>query len=91
MIRWEMKGKDDKCPIKFNGVPYIWIGSQDYHCHQGKDKNIRSKQNYKAKRAKLLMQDHSAHVTMRRATQPIKKMECPVKFAAKKLINLPKV
>ena len=83
-----MCGKDDKLPLTFTGVPYIWLGRQDYHCHQGKDKHLKAKESYAGKQASLIKQDH-AFVKIRRATQPSKKLDCPVKFSAKKLFLFP--
>ena len=35
LIRWEMNAKDDRLPLRFNGVPYIWMGElvqEKYFC-----------------------------------------------------------
>ena len=88
MIRWEMSAKDDKLPLKFSGVPYIWLGKQDYHCHQGRDKHKTGKASYIEKQKREILNEHS-HVKTRKSTQPSKKMDCPVKFSTKKIFTFP--
>ena len=85
-ICWEKHGKNDKFPIHFDGVPYIFLGNGDYQCHQRRDRNITKKQKCKETR-KVLGRgiDHTQHIKTRKLSQPSKKLYFPVQFSVKKL------
>ena len=67
---------------------YLFSGKQEYHCHQGRDKHKKAKNNYLQKQTKRILHEHS-HIKTRKSTQPTKKMNCPVKFTVKKIITFP--
>ena len=89
-ICWEKHGKNDKFPIHFDGVPYIFLGNGDYQCHQRRDRNITKKQKCKETR-KVLGRgiDHTQHIKTRKLSQPSKKLYFPVQFSVKKLYRFP--
>ena len=71
-ICWE--NQKGEYPIKFDGIPYIWLGSCEYQCHQGKDKNVIIKQKYRLKQQEKLCSDHPEAVQTRKLAQPSKKV-----------------
>lgn len=88
-ICWERNAKNDHFPIEFNGTPYIFLGTREYHCHQGSDKNLSVKQKYVNKKMNLARGDHVQHIKSRKLAQPSKKLDCPVYFTVKKLFCFP--
>ena len=60
------------------------LGKQEYFCHQGKDYNKGEKDKYIEKKIIALRQDH-IFTKSSKYTQPIKKLECPVKLCVKKI------
>ena len=63
------------------------LGKQEYFCHQGKDYNKGEKDKYIEKKIIALRQDH-IFTKSSKYTQPIKKLECPVKLCVKKFTGL---
>uniref|UniRef100_A0A7M5V8W2 Uncharacterized protein n=1 Tax=Clytia hemisphaerica TaxID=252671 RepID=A0A7M5V8W2_9CNID len=93
-VRWEMNQRNDKLPLKSTGTPYIWVGTKNYICHQGKDKNIRRKEKLKGQAAANFASkgDHPQCSKVRRNIRPTKKKHCSVSFVVKKLflfLNMP--
>ena len=88
-ISWEHNAKDDAFPLVFDGIPYVWLGRRQYQCHQGKDKAVKQKANYKQSIRSKLISDHCSSVKTRKLTQPTKKLNCPVTFHAKKIFKFP--
>ncbi|XP_066924314.1 uncharacterized protein [Clytia hemisphaerica] len=90
-VRWEMNQRNDKLPLKFTGTPYIWVGTKNYICHQGQDKNIRRKEKLKGQAAANFASkgDHPQYSKVRRNIRPTKKKHCSVSFAVKKLFLFP--
>lgn len=86
---WQSTHKDDSLPIFFNGIPYVWLGTKKYQCHQGKDKGVSIKADYKKKREEKLRGDHPECVKTRKLAQHTKKLDCPVTFNVKKLFLFP--
>ena len=85
-VRWEYH--DGKLDIDFTGVPYIQLGYQEYHCHQGKDMNAGIKEKNSKESNLAMMADH-CFKKRRKLTQPSKKMDCPVIFTVKKMFCFP--
>ncbi|XP_057316143.1 uncharacterized protein LOC130657191 isoform X1 [Hydractinia symbiolongicarpus] len=88
-ICWQLTHKEDSLPIHFNGIPYIWLGTKNYQCHQGKDRGISIKKKYKQDREEKLRGDHPECVRTRKLAQHTKKLDCPVVFSVKKLLLFP--
>ena len=78
-VCWESKNANS-LHILFDGVPYLHLNTRQYNCHQGKDKNVKIKENHCAKQQAKLCSDHSQYVKTRKWSQPTKKLDCPVKF-----------
>ena len=83
-LRWEYEAQNDLLPIPFTGCPYLMLGKQEYYCHQGQDFNQNKKEMYRKQKNEALKQDH-IYKGSRKHTQPIKKMDCPVKFFIKNI------
>ena len=81
------KGNSQHIPI--DGVPYLHLNTRQYNCHQGKDKNVKIKENHRAKQQAKLCSDHSQYVKTRKWSQPTKKLDCPVKFDVAKIYRFP--
>ena len=60
------------------------LGKQEYFCRQVKDYNKGKKNKYIEKKNAALKQGH-VFTKSRKHTQPIKKLDCPVKFCVKKI------
>ena len=89
-ICWEKHGKNDKFPIHFDGLPYIFLGNRDYQCHQGRDRSTTKKQKCKEIRKVLARGiDHTQHIKTRKLSQPSKKLYFPVQLSVKKLYRFP--
>ena len=43
-LRWEYAAKSDLLPIPYTGSPYLFLGKQEFYCHQGKDFNLNKKE-----------------------------------------------
>ena len=78
-IRWEMNHKCDSFPIKFTGIPYVWLGRQDWQCDQGKEFNIQ----------KMHEGEKYTPTKSRRILYSTKKLQCAVKFMVKKIMVFP--
>ena len=89
-VSWERHGKNDKFTLHFDGVPYIFLGTREYQCHQGNDKNKCNKDKHRKKKNELVRGiDHTQHIKSRKLAQPTKKLDCPVTFTVKKLYRFP--
>ena len=75
--------------IPFDGVPYLHLNTRQYNCHQGKDKNVKIKENHRAKQQAKLCSDHSQYVKIRKWSKPTKKLDCRVKFNVVKIYRFP--
>lgn len=80
-LRWEFKAANCLWPIPFTGSPYIHLGMQEYHCHHGKDLNL------KQKKVKKMESEDDICKKSRKVLQPTKKEGCPVKFIVKKVFR----
>ena len=49
-LRWEYAAKSDLLPIPYTGSPYLFLGKQEFYCHQGKDFNLNKKEKYFAEK-----------------------------------------
>ena len=87
-VCWESK-KGNSLHIPFDGVPYLHLNTRQYNCHQGKDKNVKIKENHRAKQQAKLCSDHSQYVKTWKWSQPTKKLDCPVKFNVVKIYCFP--
>ena len=88
-LRWEYAAKSDLLPIPYTGSPYLFLGKQEFYCHQGKDFNLNKKEKYFAEKNNQMKSDHIWKKS-RKNIQPTKKMDCPVKFVVKKIFQFPK-
>ena len=52
-VCWESK-KGNSLPVPVDGVPYLHLNKRQYNYHQGKDKNVKIKENHCAKNLMLL-------------------------------------
>ena len=88
-ICWENHRKNDNFPIRFDGVPYIFLGNRDYQCYQGRDRISLKSKNTK-KLVKILCVELILHnIKTRKLSQRSKKLNCPVQFSVKKLYRFP--
>ena len=81
-ICWE--NKRGRNQIKFTGAPYLYLGSCQFQCHQGSDKNITKKVKFRETQKEKLTGDHAEPIKTKKLTQLSKKVGCPVMFAVKK-------
>ena len=63
-VCWESK-KGNSLPIPFDGVLYLHLNTRQYNCHRGKDKNVKIKENNRAKQQAKLCSDHSQYIKTR--------------------------
>ena len=78
-LRWEFKAANCLWPIPYTGSPYIHLGMQEFHCHQGRDLNLKKREQRKVDSNKDQMKKR------RKVIQPSKKQDCPIKFVVKKI------
>ena len=57
-LRWEYAAKSDLLPIPYTGSPYLFLGKQEFYCHQGKDFNLNKKEKYFAEKNNRMKSDH---------------------------------
>ena len=86
-ICWENKRGENQ--IKFTGTPYLFLGSCQFQCHQGGDKNVSKKRIFRETQKEKLTGDNAEPIKTKRLTQPSKKVGCPVTFAVKKIYSFP--
>ena len=89
-LRWEYAGKSDLLPIPYTGSPYLFLGKQEFYCHQGKDFNLNKKEKYFAENNNRMKSDHIWKKSRKNIQSSKKKMDCPVKFAVKKIMRFSK-
>ena len=87
-VCWEFK-KGNSIHIPFDGVPYLHLNTRQYNCHQGNDKNVKYKENHRAKPQAKLCSDRSQYVKTRKCLHPAKKLDCPIKFNVVKIYRFP--
>ena len=88
-LRWEYAAKSDLLPIPYTESPYLFLGKQEFYCHQGKDFNLNKKENYFTEKNNQ-MKSNDIWKKSRKNIQPTKKLDCPVKFAVKKMFRFTK-
>ena len=71
--------------ITFDGVPYRHANLRQYNSHEGKDKNVKIKENRRGKQQAKLCSDHSQYVK----TQPTTNLDSPVKCNVVKIYHFP--
>ena len=86
-ICWENRRSENQ--IEFTGTPYLFLGSFQFQCHQGSDKNISKKVKFRKTQKEKLTGDHAEPIKTKKLTQPSKKVGCPVTFAVKKIYSFP--
>ena len=57
-LRWEYAAKSDLLPIPYTGSSYLFLGKQEFYCHQGKDFNLNKKEKYFAEKNNQMNSDH---------------------------------
>ena len=67
----------------------MFLGSCQFQCHQGSDKNISKKVKFRETQKEKLTGDHAEPIKTKKLTQPSKKVGCPVTFAVKKIYSFP--
>ncbi|XP_054287768.1 uncharacterized protein LOC129003497 [Macrosteles quadrilineatus] len=67
-------------------IPYIWLESILYVCHQGKDIGACAKKKYAAQRDLKAMDDH-IFVKRYKKVQTTKKLDCPAKITVKRVVR----
>ena len=85
-ISWENRRGENQ--IKFTGTP-SFLGSCQFQCHQGSDKNISKKVKFRETQKEKLTGDHAEPIKTKKLTQPSKKVGCPVTFSVKKIYSFP--
>ena len=85
-ICWENRRGENQ--IKFV-TPYLLLGSCQFQCHQGDDKNVSKKRKFRETQKEKLKGDHAEPIKTKKLTQPSKKVGCPVTFAVKKIYSFP--
>ena len=83
-LRWEYAAKSDLLPIPYTGSLYLFLGKQEFYCHQEKDFNLNKKEKYFAEKSDQMKSDRIWKKS-RKKIQPKKKMDCLVKLAAMKI------
>ena len=86
-ICWENRRGENK--IKFTGTPYLLLGSCQFQCHQGSDKNISKKVKFRETQKEKLTGNHAEPIKTKKRAQPSKNVGCPVTFAVKKIYSFP--
>ena len=67
----------------------MFLGSCQFQCHQGSDKNISKKVKFRETQKEKLTGDHAEPIKTKKLTQLSKKVGCPVTFAVKKIYSFP--
>ena len=57
-LRWGYAAKSDLLRIPYTGSPYLFLGKQEFYCHQGKDFNLNKKEKYLAEKNNQMKSDH---------------------------------
>ena len=65
------------------------MGSCQFQCHQGGDKNVSKKRIFRETQKEKLKGDHAQPIKIKQLAQPSKKVGCPVTFAVKKIYSFP--
>ena len=65
------------------------MGSCQFQCHQGGDKNFSKKRIFRETQKEKLTGGHAEPIKTKKLTQPSKKVGCPVTFAVKKIYSFP--
>ena len=86
-ICWENKRSENQ--IKFTGTPYLFLGSFQFQCHQGGEKNVSKKRIFRKTQKEKLKGNHAKPIKIKKLNQPPKKFGCPVTFAVKKIYYFP--
>ena len=63
------------------------MGSCQFQCHQGGDKNVSKKRKFRETQKEKLTGDHAEPIKIKKLTQPSKKVGCTVTFAVKKIYS----
>ena len=58
ILRWEYAAKRDLLPIPYTGSPYLFLGKQEFSCHQAKDLNLKKKEEYFAEKNNQMKSYH---------------------------------
>ena len=56
-LRCEYTAKSDLLPIPYTGSPYLFLGEQEFYCHEGKDFNLNKKEKYFAEKNNQMKPD----------------------------------
>ena len=78
-LRWECAAKSNLLPIPCTRPPFLFLGKEDFYCHQGKYFNLNEKEKHFAEKNNLMKSDH-IWKRSKPNKQPTKRMNCPVKF-----------
>ena len=57
-LRWEYAAKSDLLPIPYTGSSYLFLGKQEFNCHQGKDLHLNKKERHFAEKNSKMKSDH---------------------------------
>ena len=68
--------KSDHLPIPYTGSPYLFLGKQEFFCHQEKDFNLNKKEKYFAEKNNQMKSGHIWKKS-RKNIQPTKKNRLP--------------
>ncbi|XP_046846818.1 uncharacterized protein LOC124456900 [Xenia sp. Carnegie-2017] len=86
-VQWSLSNPDG-ISYAFDGIPFICIGTLNYHCHQGEDIDKSTK----IKRAKERDENEGHDHTFRKRKkhfQPTKKIGCPSKVYMSRIFKFP--
>ena len=86
-ICWENRKGENQ--VKFTGTPYLYLGSCQFQCHQGGNKNVSKKRKFRKTQKEKSTDDHAELMKTKKLTQPSKKVGYPVTLAVKKIYSFP--
>ena len=78
-LRWEYAAKSNLLPIPYPRPSFLFLGKEDFYCHQGKCFNLNEKEKYFAEKNNLMKSDH-IWKRSKPNKQPTKRIDCPAKF-----------
>ncbi|XP_013393642.1 uncharacterized protein LOC106161284 isoform X1 [Lingula anatina] len=87
-IFWNIAAKNGDFSIKYDGIPFVFLGKKTFLCQNGRDKGIFMKKRWKEKKEKLMKEDH-VFIKNRFLQQPTKKMGCKARIEIKKIAKFP--
>ncbi|XP_013382326.1 uncharacterized protein LOC106153081 [Lingula anatina] len=87
LLKWSITAERG-ISVPFSGIPFIFLGTKLWTCHQGPDLDAKVKENRKKKKEQQQEKDHS-FIKRRKLKQDSKKVDCPAMVYMTHLLYFP--